>query len=195
LQFELDSGLGASDPEISLMLQQIANMPTSLAQLQNSQEYVCFKLSGIEFGFHIISLIILVIQLLLAVALVPAQFTFIQGAAVSFVTTGILTFMTSMAYVTAGQMTEDEFVDEFLGTLPSVGQCIWKAVKAAPIGEKIALGALAIASLGILIVELLGNALSAGLVTAVRIAISVMLIILYLWDFISDLLDDNYVVG
>jgi len=195
LQFELDPGGDGADPEISQMLQQIANLPTSYSELTGMQEYVLFKMSGIELGFHFISLILLAIQLILAVALVPSQFSFIQGAAVSFVTTGMLTFLTSMAYVTAGQMTEDEFVDEFLGTLPSVGECIWKAVKAAPLWEKVALGFLAIASLGILVAELLGDALSAGAVTAVRIAISAVLIILYLWDFISDMVDDDYLVG
>ena len=195
LQFELDPGTGAGNPDISAMLQQIANLPTSYAEIKGMRSYVFVKMSGIELGFHFISLILLCIELILMVALAPYQFSFIQAAAISFMTNGMVSFLTAIAYLAGGQMTEAECVDEMLGTLPSVGECVWKAIQAGPLWEKIVLIGLAIASGAILIAELLGDILSAGAVTAVRIGISIILISLFIYDFVYDLLDDDYVVG
>ncbi len=195
LQFELDPGQGAGDPEISTMLQQIANIQTTYHEGIFGQEFVVHNLSGIELGFHIISLILLTFELILMVALAPYQFSFIQAATISFMTNGMVSFLSAIAYLASGQMTEDECLDEMLGTLPSAGECIWKAIQAGPLWEKIALIGLAIASGILLVAELLGDILSAGAVTAVRIGISVILILLFIYDFVYDLLDDDYVIG
>ncbi|MBN1330893.1 MAG: hypothetical protein JXA54_15585 [Candidatus Heimdallarchaeota archaeon] len=68
-------------------------------------------------------------------------------------------------------------------------------LNAAPIWEKIALGALAVISGAILITELLGDTLTAGLVTATRIALTVVLILLFIYDFVYDLIDENTIPG
>ena len=90
-------------------------------------------------------------------------------------------------------MIEDELVDKILSIFPSIGECIWKAVNAAPLCEKIS--ALAVLGSGILVAELLGDALIAGLVTATRIAISVVLMVLFIYNFVYDLIDDNTIPG
>ncbi|MGC9781298.1 MAG: hypothetical protein HZR80_18800 [Candidatus Heimdallarchaeota archaeon] len=188
-------GNDSTDPDISVLIQQIADMPDSYAQIKYLQDYVFYKMSGIELGFHLISLIILVIELVLACTLAPYQFTFIQAAAIDFMTVGIVSMLTGMAYYVDGQMTEAELVDEFLGSFSVIGECIWKAYKATTIWERITFIALLVAGGIILSLQLLGDALTAGAVTAIRITVSVILIGLYIYDFMYDFFDDDYVVG
>ncbi len=188
-------GNDSTNPDISTLIQQIADMPNSYAQIKYLQDYVFYKMSGIELAFHLISLIILVIELVLACTLAPYQFSFIQAAAIDFMTVGIVSMLTGFAYYTNGQMTEAELVDEFLGSFALIGECIWKAYKATNIWERITFIALIVAGGIILGVQLMCDALTAGAVTAIRIAVSVILIGLYIYDFMYDFFDDDYVVG
>lgn len=194
LQFELDSGTGAGNSDISEMLQQVADMPTSYTEGYFNQRFVLHNLSGIELGFQICSLL-LTLSLVLAIALPPELFSFLHSATILFMTTGMVSLLISLISWISGIMTGAEFFDEFLGTLPSVSQCIWKALQAGPLWEKIALATLAVISGAILAVELFGDALSAGAVTAIRITVSVIMFLLFAYDFMYDLFDEDYIVG
>lgn len=160
---ELDPGVGTSDPEISQMIQDIANIPTSYAQAKGLQSYVIYKMSGIELGFHLMSLVILVIELVLACTLAPYQFSFLEAALIDFWVIGIVSFLTTIAYYAGGLMTESECIDEMLSGFSLIGECIYKAYRSASIIEMIIFINLVIAAGVITGIELFCDTLSAVL--------------------------------
>ena len=192
---ELDPGEPGGDPAISQMLQEIANIPTSYAQINGLQSYVFYKMSGIELVYHFMAFIILVIELVLACTLAPYQFTFLEAAIIDFMTMGVVSFLTTIAYYSCGIMTESECIDEMVSSFSLIGQCIYKAYCATSIWEQVAFWILVVGAGVVTALELFCDVLSAGAVTAIRIIVSITLVALFIYDFVYDLCDDDYLAG
>ena len=110
-------------------------------------------------------------------------------------TMGIVSFLTTIAYYSCGIMTESECIDEMISSFSLTGQLIYKAYCGTTIVEQWVFATLAINSGVITAITLLGAKLTAGAIAAIRIAVSVTLVALFIYDFVWDLFDEDYLAG
>ncbi|MBN1330663.1 MAG: hypothetical protein JXA54_14410 [Candidatus Heimdallarchaeota archaeon] len=192
---ELDPGEPGGDPTISQMLQQIADLPTNYYDLEGSQQYFIHNLSGVELCFHIASLVLLVIEIALVLSIGLEEFSFIAAGMIDFYTTGIVSFLMAIASYYTGIITEAEVIDEIVGSITTIGECLVKAFQSSPTWEKILFGALVGINVLFLLIEFFTDAFTGGLATAARVIISITLITLFVYDFVYDLCDDNCIIG
>ncbi len=171
------------------------NLPSSFNALNFMTSNVFVKMSGIELFYHILMLFVLVIQILLIVVIQFHQFSFLQVAAANFFTEGLLTLIISFACFNTGHMTLNKLMTSLWGVLANVTGCLASAIKGAVLWEIVAFLYLTGLGAAILLIQLLVDVATGGVATFIRIGTTMLLVGIYITNFMVDLLDDDYVVG
>ncbi|MBN1330949.1 MAG: hypothetical protein JXA54_15865 [Candidatus Heimdallarchaeota archaeon] len=185
---ELDSGTDGIPLNINLL-------PTYNQLESITSSYVFCQMSGVELGFHLIMFLVLILQLLFLVYIPPTQFTFINVAVENFFTYGIIGLLTCAYYYDQGEITVDQVLSTIGNAIITGIGCLYTALSHATVDEwglflwYVGLGVAALA------LQFFMDTLSAGAATIIRVAYATTLILIFLSDFIIDMLDDNYVIG
>lgn len=170
------------------------NIPSSFQAAESSHSYVIFNLSGNELAFWILMLIVLALNLIVGIPVSYADWSFITKAAVMFYVVGKISLITALAFYAGGMMTEASLIENIFASFHQIFGCLAAAIIAATVLEKVLFIAMLVLA-GILIsLELLLDALS-GSGTAIRVAIALAMIAVYLIGFSLDASDTDTVVG
>lgn len=189
--FDLDDGSGGGGgSSISF------NFPSTFYVTQFTTGYVFFQLSGIELSWHLIMLIVLVLNLIIGAPAVPAEFSLVTKTAVGFYQYAISYFLIGFAYYVNGDMTGTEFFEHVCSAAGEIAESFGSALANATAAEW-SLVLLYLVLAGIIIgAEAFVDAITAsGAATAIRIIVTMAAIAMYLTDFISDCIDSDGIVG
>ena len=179
-------GGGSGDP---------TNPNLSFSEALTSEEYIFLKMSGIELTYWLLMLLVLAIDLILAVVITPGTFNFITKAAIEFWVSGKLVILISLGFYAAGGMTNQGLAESIFASLGSIGESIAMAFAQASAGEIALFLGLVLLAIGIGVLEILLDTVSAGAVTAIRVAIAFSLVVLYITGYLIDATDQSGLVG
>ncbi len=187
--FDLDDGSGGGS-SISF------NFPSTFYVTQFTTGYVFFQLSGIELSWHLVMLIVLVLNLIIGAPAVPAEFSLVTKTAVGFYQYAISYFLIGFAYYVNGDMTGAEFFEHVCSAAGEIAESFGSALANATDAEW-SLVLLYLVLAGIIIgAEAFVDAITAsGAATAIRIIVTMAAIAMYLTDFVSDCIDSDGIVG
>ncbi len=182
-----DPGQGGSGSNI--------NLPSAFDILKSMTSNVFLDMSGIELFYHILMLFVLIIQILLVVYVMPFQFSFLEFAAIDLFAAGIMQLLIAFAFYSAGGMTLEKLTSSLFGIILDALGCLFSAIFAAPAWEIAVFVALTLLGGAILLVQFFADATTGGVATFIRIGTTILLVGIYIANFMVDLLDNDYVVG
>ena len=190
-----DIGGGTPDPDPDPTPS--IDCPSTYQAATSDYSYVFAKLSGVELAYWIIMLVILIFDLVVGFACAHSGLKFIECAVIEFWLCGLPALITALAFHADGQMTDDQLTEEILATntLTAFISCFAEAYNDLNAGEKAVFIAFLVAAGLVMAAEVILDIFFGGACTGIRTAVSIALVLGYIYGFSKDCIDYDTVVG
>jgi len=156
-------------------------------------DYVLGRLSEDEFAYHLISLMVLLL-LVLVDFILPPGLPFVQSLATELIISSIV-LVTTIIYLARGLITWEAAVPGLLVWFDDSIGIFYQFFLAAALWEQIVLGIAAVFALVALVIEVTADGLSGGAVTMGKILAGTASFVVICVDFYNDYNDIDTIVG
>lgn len=180
-------GGGITDP--------VMQVPETYEEAVTDYSYVFAKLSGVEFGYHILMLVIMIFNLAIGFAGANAGLNFFQTFAIQFYVLALPALLFSLVLHSRGTLSDDQLCEDVFGSFNDGFEAFVQAWHESSAGDKAAVIAMLVAGGIIIVAEALLDIFCGGACTIIRTLATIAVVLLWIYDFACDCIDANTYVG
>ncbi|MCF2144472.1 MAG: hypothetical protein K9W42_12295 [Candidatus Heimdallarchaeota archaeon] len=173
----------------------IVDIPETYEEAITDHSYVFAKLSGVEFGYHILMLVIMIFNLAVGFAGANAELNFFQTFAIQFYVLALPALLFSLVLHSRGSLSDDQLCENVFGSFNDGFDAFVQAWHKSSAGDKAAIIAMLVAGGIIIVGEALLDIFCGGAGTIIRTAATIAVVLLWIYGFACDCADANTYVG